>query len=180
MIIKFIKKISRKILYNDLTHFYGSRYITYKNIKKSFFKKKKIYKKNEYIYFLLRKLYQFNIKERLLKKIFISIYTIIHELSADCSIKKIEVSIENKVKKINLGLLNNIFKQTLPSGLNIKLKDINKSIIIFNKYKTSNGLHKIIITYKNINIKKNFIIFYNIIISLKKKINNRYKKKCNK
>ena len=78
MIIKFIKKITHKVLYNDLTHFYGSRYITYKNIKKSFFKKKQIYKKKDYIYFLFKKLYKFNIKERLLKKIFISIYTIIY------------------------------------------------------------------------------------------------------
>ena len=181
MIIKFIKKITHKVLYNDLTHFYGSRYITYKNIKKSFFKKKQIYKKNDYIYFLFKKLYKFNIKERLLKKIFISIYTIIYELSADCSIKKIEICIENQVNKVNLKILHYIFHKTLPSGFNIKLKDINNSIIIFNKHKTSNGLHKIIITEKNISVKKDCNLFYNIIIDVKKKtIIDIRKKEINK
>ena len=180
MIIKFVKKIAHKILYNHLTHFYGVRYITYKNIKKSFFKKKKIYKKEDYIYFLFKKLHEYNVEDRLLKKIFISVYTIIYELSADCSIKKIEICVENKVRKINLTILKDIFEETLPSGFNIKLKDKNNYIIVFDKYKISNEFHKIIITEKNINI-KNCNLFYNIIIDVNKKtIIDIIKKEINK
>ena len=45
MLLNYIKKIRGKILFNDLTHFYLDRYITYKNINNKFIKKKKIFKK---------------------------------------------------------------------------------------------------------------------------------------
>jgi len=179
MLIKFAKEISHKILYNDLTHFYSSKYITYKNLRNKFFIKKKIFEKEDYVYFLYKQLNKFNIKKRILRKIFIYIYTIIYELSADCSFRNIEISIENKVKKLSIGSLNEILKRTLPSGaFNIKLKDINNSLIIFDNYKTSNGIYKIIISEKKNNAKKKCNFFYNIIVSLKK--NSIIKVKKNK
>ena len=41
MFLHFIKKLTKKILYNEVTHFYSQKYITYKNIKNKFYLKKK-------------------------------------------------------------------------------------------------------------------------------------------
>jgi hypothetical protein len=106
MLLNFIKKITNKILYNEVTHFYNQKYITYKNIKNDFYIKKKIFNKNDYLHFLLKKTRENNIKDKFLKKIFIFIYTIVHELSAECSHKKYGILIENKINNLEIKRLN--------------------------------------------------------------------------
>ena len=91
MLLNLIKKFTKKILYNKTTHFYDQKYITYENINNKFYRKKKIFNKNDYLYFLIKKTREHNIKDRLLKKIFITIYTIVYELSAECSHKNIDI-----------------------------------------------------------------------------------------
>ncbi len=168
MLLDYIKKIRSNILFNNLTHFYLDRYITYKNINNKFFKKKKIFKKGDYIYYLYKELHKYNIKDRLLKKIFIQLHIIIHELSADCAQRKISINIENYITKLNLKILIKILKETLPSGLNVALKEKNNNILLLNKFKNLNGTYKIFITTKK-KIKRNENLFYNIIIDFKKK-----------
>ena len=56
MLLNLIKKLTKKILYNEVTHFYNQKYITYKNIKNKFYiKKKKFFPKMTiYIFFYKR------------------------------------------------------------------------------------------------------------------------------
>lgn len=168
MLLNLIKKFTKKILYNEVTHFYNQKYITYKNIKNKFYKKKKIFTKNDYLHFLLQKTRENNIKDKLLKKIFILIYTIVHELSAECSHKKIGILIENKINNLELKRLTKIFKKTLPTGFNIKLKEKNNERFIFYKHGNKNNFFKIIISKKEIKEKNNYGI-YNLIINTKEK-----------
>jgi hypothetical protein len=168
MLLNLIKKFTKKILYNEVTHFYNQKYITYKNIKNKFYKKKKIFTKNDYLHFLLQKTRENNIKDKLLKKIFILIYTIVHELSAECSHKKIGILIENKINNLELKKLTKIFKKTLPTGFNIKLKEKNNARFIFYKHGNKNNFFKIIISKKEIKEKNNYGI-YNLIINTKEK-----------
>jgi hypothetical protein len=190
MLLNFIKKITNKILCNEVTHFYNQKYITYKNIKNDFYIKKKIFNKNDYLHFLLKKTRENNIKDKLLKKIFIFIYTIVHELSAECSHKKYGILIENKINNLEIKRLTKIFKKTLPTGFNIKLKEKNSTEFIFYKHENKNNYFKIIISTKEIKETINFRI-YNLIVNTKEKkilqikklnaikntiINNDYKK----
>ena len=169
MFLNLIKKLTKKILYNKLAHFYDEKYITYKNIENKFYLKKKIFSKNDYIHFLIKKTRDHNIKDKLLKKIFILIYTIVYELSAECSHKKIDILIENKINNLKLKKLTKIFQTTLPTGFNIKLKERKKIVFLIYKNRNANNYFKIIISNKQIQIKDNFTI-YNLIIDVKKKI----------
>jgi len=168
MLLNQIKILIKKILYNDITHFYNQKYITYKNLENRFYIKKKIFKKNDYVHFLLKKTQENNIKDKLLKKLFIFIYTIVHELSAECSNKKIGVLIENKINNLELKRLTKIFKKTLPIGFNIKLKEKNNTRFIFYKHENKKNYFKIIISKKEIKEKNNFVI-YNLIVNAEEK-----------
>jgi hypothetical protein len=143
MINKILKKLIKKILYNKLIYFFSSNYIIYQNITKNFFyKKKSLYKRNGYFYFLFKKLREHNIKNRILKKIFIASHTIIHELSSDCSLNLITIDIDTNIKNLNLKDLIPIFKDTLPQRICLRLKLSNKyKSILLNKKK--NEYHKI-------------------------------------
>jgi len=169
MFSNLIKKLTKKILYNKLVHFYDEKYITYKNIENKFYLKKKIFSKSDYIHFLIKKIRDHNIKDKLLKKIFILIYTIVYELSAECSHKKIDILIENKINNLKLKKLTKIFQTSLPTGFNIKLKEKKKIVFLIHKNRNTNNYFKIIISKKQIQIKDNFTI-YNLIIDVKKKI----------
>jgi capsular polysaccharide biosynthesis protein len=168
MLLNLIKKFTKKILYNKTTHFYDQKYITYENINNKFYRKKKIFNKNDYLHFLIKKTREHNIKDRLLKKIFITIYTIVHELSAECSHKNIDIIIENKINNLELGELSEIFQTTCPTGFNIKLKKKKKIIFLINKNSKTNKYFKIIISKKQIKIKNNFTT-YNLIVDTKEK-----------
>lgn len=120
------------------------------------------------MHFLLQKTRENNIKDKLLKKIFILIYTIVHELSAECSHKKIGILIENKINNLELKRLTKIFKKTLPTGFNIKLKEKKNARFIFYKHGNKNNFFKIIISKKEIKEKNNYGI-YNLIINTKEK-----------
>jgi hypothetical protein len=168
MLPDFIKNIIKKILYNNITHFYQEKYINYRNIKNNFYYKKKIFKKKDYIYFLIKKTRQYNISDRILKKIYISVYTIIHELSADCSQRNIGVIIENHLQNLTLKSLIKIFKNSLPTGFNIELKEKNNSIFLIQKNKDVKNKYKILINYKKRVINHDYLIF-NIIINKNKK-----------
>jgi hypothetical protein len=55
MLLNLIKKFTKKILYNKTTHFYDQKYITYENINNKFYRKKKIFNKDDYLHFLIKK-----------------------------------------------------------------------------------------------------------------------------
>lgn len=56
MLLNLIKKLTKKILYNEVTHFYNQKYITYKNIKNKFYKKKKFLPKMTICIFFYKRL----------------------------------------------------------------------------------------------------------------------------
>ena len=122
MIVNYSKNIIKKILYNKYHHFYKSNYIVYENLLRNRYKKKKIFSKKDYLYFLYKNINNFNLRSRFIKKAYILSYTIIQELSADCSHRKIGIEIENKIKNFDLKNLITIFQKTLPTGVQIKLK----------------------------------------------------------
>jgi hypothetical protein len=178
MIIIILKNLIKKIIYNKLTYFFSSDYIIYQNINKNFlYKKKIVYKQNGYLYFLYKKLREYKIKDRLLKKAFISSYTIIHELSSDCCINLIAIDIDTNIKSLNLKSLIPIYKNTLPQGICLRIKQGNKyRKVLFNK-KPILGFHKIYFCandnfYSNKNTHSYFIINFNLkkftIVNIKK------------
>ena len=130
MINIILKKLIKKILYNKLIYFFSSDYIIYQNITKNFlYKKKSLYKRNGYFYFLFQKLREYHIKDRVLKRVFIASHVIIHELSSDCCLNLIAIDIDTNIKNLNLKDLIPIFKDTLPQGICLRVK-------LFNKYKS--------------------------------------------
>ena len=170
MIKIILKNLIKKIIYNKLTYFFSSDYIIYQNIKKNFiYKKKIIYKRNGYLYFLYKKLREYKIKDRLLKKAFISSYTIIHELSSDCCINLIAIDIDTNIKSLNLKSLIPIYKNTLPQGICLRIKQGDKyRKILFNK-KAILGFHKIYFsTNNNFYSDKNAHSHFSINFNLKK------------
>ena len=111
----FLKKFIRFYLfYNRFNFFFNSRFIIYKNLKNNIFlKKRKIFLKNGYVYYLYKTIRRLNIKNRNLKKIFIIIHTIIYELSADCVSNNAGVDIENNIKNLNLSDLKIVLKKNM-------------------------------------------------------------------
>ena len=91
-----------------------------------------------------------------------------HELSAECSHNRIGIIIENKINNLELKKLTKIFKKTLPTGFNIKLKERNNIRFIFCKHRNKNNYFKIIISKKEMKEKNNFGI-YNLIVNTSEK-----------
>jgi len=75
------RNILKKIIYNKILYFFSSKFIIHENLLKNIYKKKNIYENGGYLYFLYKKLRQANIKDRILKKIFIK--TIIRKPFSD-------------------------------------------------------------------------------------------------
>ena len=65
MIRSYSKNLIKKILYNNFTHYYNSNYIVYENLLNGRFKKKKIFSKKDYLYFLYKQIHNFHLKNRL-------------------------------------------------------------------------------------------------------------------
>jgi capsular polysaccharide biosynthesis protein len=147
MFYTILKNIIKKIFYNRILFFFSSRYIIFENLNKNFLYKKKIlYRRGGYLYFLFKKIKEFKIKDKIQKKIYISLYTIIHELSSDCCINLLGINIESNISDLNLKKLIPILKNTLPQGISYKIKYNNKSKYIFKKKVI--GYHKIYINEK--------------------------------
>ena len=171
MINIILKKLIKKILYNKLIYFFSSDYIIYQNITKNFlYKKKSLYKRNGYFYFLFQKLREYHIKDRVLKRVFIASHVIIHELSSDCCLNLIAIDIDTNIKNLNLKDLIPIFKDTLPQGICLRVKLFNKYKSILYK-KKKNEHHKIFFSKKKIKkfySIKNLHTYFDVNVDVKK------------
>jgi hypothetical protein len=180
MLSNVIKIIIKKILHNKLIYFFFSDYIIYQNIKKNFlYKKKSLYERNNYFYFLFKKLREHQIKDRILKKVFIASHTIIHELSSDCCINLIGIEIDTNVNNLNLKDLIPIFKDTLPQGISLRVKLFNKNKSILSNKKKMFGYHKIFFNkekFKKCYSNKNIHTYFDVNLDLKKSTISNIKK----
>ena len=171
----FLKKfIGFYLFYNRFNFFFNSRFIIYKNLKNNIFlKKRKIFLKNGYVYYLYKTIRRLNIKNRNLKKIFIIIHTIIYELSADCVSNNAGVDIENNIKNLNLSDLKIVLKKILPLNFQIRIKDNLKyqNIINNNNNNNVNYFYKISLFDSNYNyhlLESGYVGRFNIVFSNKK------------
>lgn len=162
--IIILKKLISYIKFNSFRYYYSDKYILTKNLKKnSFNKKKKIFYKFDYIFFLYLKLNKKKfLRLRLEKKIFIYLVTLIHELSASCSREKIGIKIFLADEVKNFVLLGKIFKSTIPQNISVEIF-FNKKKINYNYKKEIKDFYTIAICNQDINImsEMNYIIMFN-------------------
>jgi hypothetical protein len=175
------RNILKKIIYNKILYFFSSKFIIHENLLKNIYKKKKIYENGGYLYFLYKKLRHANIKDRILKKIFIILYTIIYELSSDCCINNVGIEIESNIKNLKIDKLIDLLKAYLPQGITLRIKTNEKYKYIIYNNKPIYNYHKIILTdLKNKNkviSQNNYSTIFYILINLRNKKIEKIRKK---
>ena len=156
--IIFLKKILNFIIFNPAIHKYSKNYITTDKLLSN--KLSQI----SYLRFLIKNLIKNKIKLKKFKFIYIYLFTLIYQLSANCWNSKYQIVISNKINEFNLKELIKKLNYLLPTGFLIKIIE-KKIIFILNQKKVSNKIFKILLTNnESVFIKNKENISYNYII----------------
>ena len=156
--IIFLKKILNFIIFNPILYKYSKNYITTNKLLTN--KLSQI----SYLRFLIKNLIKNKIKLKKFKFIYIYLFTLIYELSANCWNYKYQIVISNRINKFNLKELIKKLNYLLPTGFPIKIIE-KKDIFILNDKKFSNKIFKILLTNnEDVFIKNKENIAYDYII----------------
>lgn len=156
--IIFLKKILNFIIFNPAIHKYSKNYITTDKLLSNKLSQ------TSYLRFLIKNLIKNKIKLKKFKFIYIYLFTLIYQLSANCWNSKYQIVISNKINEFNLKELIKKLNYLLPTGFLIKIIE-KKKIFILNQKKVSNKIFKILLTNnESVFIKNKENISYNYII----------------
>lgn len=187
LIIIFFKKLILYTKFNSFRYHYSNKYIITKNLKQTLLcRKKNLFNKFDYIFFLYSRIKKKSfLSLRLEKKIFIYLVTLVHELSASCSRENIGIKIFLSSEIKNFILLSKVFQDIIPQNISLEIF-YRKKKISYNFKKEIRNFYTIYICKQNPNIisKMNYIIMFdfkkkiitNFIINKNKTKNNIRKK----
>jgi hypothetical protein len=157
-VIIFLKKILNFIIFNPALYKYSKNYITTDKLLSNKLSQ------TSYLRFLIKNLIKNKIKLKKFKFIYIYLFTLIYQLSANCWNSKYQIVISNKINEFNLKELIKKLNYLLPTGFLIKIIE-KKKIFILNQKKISNKIFKILLTNnESVFIKNKENKSYNYII----------------